>query len=108
MARQFRSTILRDLAQHPSVITTKINQKAFDPPRGVHLAMDMREQRNGGAKDGSTAHPFDPDLVCIAQLSNIRPKAREGILLEEKMPCDEEVVRLLHRSLLRQLAAGQH
>ena len=93
MARQFRSTILRDLAQHPSVITTKINQKAFDPPRGVHLAMDMREQRNGGAKDGSTAHPFDPDLICTAQLSNICPIVGQGMLLEETMPCDEEVVR---------------
>jgi hypothetical protein len=61
MGRQFRSTILRDLAQHPSIITTKINQKVLST-RSVHLAMDMREERNGGAKDGATAHPFDPDL----------------------------------------------
>ena len=108
MARQFRSTILRDLAQHPSVIATKINQKAFDPPRSVHLAMDMREQRSGGAKDGSTAHPFDPDLQCATQVSDICPKARQGMLLEEPMQRVREVVRLFNRRLLGQLAAGRH
>jgi len=40
--------------------------------------------------------------------SKIRTIAGQGMLLEEPMQCDQEVVRLLGRSLLRQLAAGRH
>jgi len=94
MARQLTSTILRDLARHSSVITTKINKTAFVPLRSIHLAMDMGGQRNSGEKDGSTAHPFDPDLQCTAQLSNICLTADQGMLLEKPRQCDQKAVRL--------------
>jgi len=39
--------------------------------------------------------------------SKIRTIAGQGMLLEEPMQCDQEVVRLLDRRLLRQLAADR-